>query len=198
MCRLPRAQHQITTLKYTSQVRLASSAGRQQYRLPDDRVAIHIRYVVAPGFEIDAYATHLTDRNEESGGVAIRQHQAYELVDWVQHTSLPENPVLIGGDFNDTPDSGTVRSIIDADFIDLHAAAGAGPGYTNDRNDLDIELAHASPNQRIDYVFFRPGRVRNFAIESVSLFLDRPSAEPDGNWLWASDHFGVLVRLVFD
>jgi endonuclease/exonuclease/phosphatase family metal-dependent hydrolase len=80
-------------------------------------------------------------------------------------------------------------------FIDLHHAAGIDPGYTNDRDDLDIEAPEARPNQRIDYIFFRPGRERKFAIEMVQLFLDRPSAEPDGRWLWASDHFGVLARL---
>jgi endonuclease/exonuclease/phosphatase family metal-dependent hydrolase len=198
MSRLPRAPQQIATLKYESQVRIGSSAGSQQYRLPDDRVAMHIRYVATPRVEVDAYVTHLTDRNEQSGGVAIRQHQARELVAWVQHTSRPENPVLIGGDFNDTPDSGTIRVLVGAGFIDLHAAAGSGPGYTNDRNDLDIEAAQASPNQRIDYLFFRPGRDRKFRLESVSLFLDQPSAEPDGRWLWASDHFGVLARLALD
>jgi endonuclease/exonuclease/phosphatase family metal-dependent hydrolase len=78
----------------------------------------------------------------------------------------------------------------------VHASVGGEPGYTNDRDDLDIEAPQASPNQRIDYVFFRPGRARSFTIESVQLFLDRPSAEGDGRWLWASDHFGVLARLI--
>ncbi len=63
------------------------------------------------------------------------------------------------------------------------------------RNELDIEAAHASRNQGIDYLFFRPGRSRPFTIESVQLFLDRPSAEPGGRWLWASDHFGVLAKV---
>jgi endonuclease/exonuclease/phosphatase family metal-dependent hydrolase len=197
MSRLGRAARGVATLKYDSQVRLVSAAGNRQYRLPDDRVAMHIRYVVAPGVEVDAYVTHLTDRNEQSGGIAIRQHQARELTEWVQQTSRPGNGVLIGGDFNDVPESETIGAIIGAGFIDLHAAAGSAPGYTNDRNDLDIEGPQASPNQRIDYVFFRPGSGK-FEIQSVRLLLDGPSAEPGGKWLWASDHFGVLARLVLD
>ncbi len=196
MSRHERAPRDMAVLKYSSQIRIGTKVGNQEYRLPDDRIAMHIRYVVAPGIEIDAYATHLTDRNEQSGGIAIRMLQARELLEWVEGTSHPGNPVLIGGDFNDIPESDTIRSLTAAGFIDLHAAIGNEPGYTNDRNDLDIEAPHANPNQRIDYVFFRPAGSRRFTIEAVQLFLDRPSAEPDGRWLWASDHFGVLAKLV--
>jgi endonuclease/exonuclease/phosphatase family metal-dependent hydrolase len=163
--------------------------------LPDDRIAMHARYTLALGVELDAYVTHLTDHNEQSNGVSVRVEQARELVEWVQRTSRPENAVLIGGDFNDIPQSDTICTVTGAGFIDLHAASATGPGYTNDRNDIDIEAEHASPNQRIDYVFLRPGSGRKFAIYSVELILDRPSAEPDGRWLWASDHFGVLARI---
>jgi endonuclease/exonuclease/phosphatase family metal-dependent hydrolase len=193
-----RAAADLEVHKFTSQVRLGGSVGNQQYRLPDDRIAIHLRYMVAPGLEVDAYATHLTDRNEESGGELVRTQQARELLEWVRRTSHPRNPVLIGGDFNDVPESDTIRTLTENGFIDVHAAAGSAPGYTNDRNDLDIEAAAASPNQRIDYIFFRPGGGRQFKIESVRLFLDQPSPEPGGRWLWASDHFGVLARIGLD
>jgi hypothetical protein len=65
--------------------------------------------------------------------------------------------VLIGGDFNDVLESDAIRTLIDNGFIDLHAAARIGPGCTNDRNDLDLEAEHAIANQRIDYIFMRPG-----------------------------------------
>jgi endonuclease/exonuclease/phosphatase family metal-dependent hydrolase len=198
MSRHERASQDIAVLKYASQVRIAASVGSQEFRLPDDRVVMHARYVIAPGVELDAYVTHLTDRAEQSDGVGIRLLQARELLDWVRRTSRPGNPVLIGGDFNDVPESDTIHSLTGNGFIDLHATAGSGLGYTNDRNDLDIEAPQASPNQRIDYIFFRPGHGRKFTIESVHLFLDRPSAEPGGGWLWASDHFGVLARLVIE
>jgi endonuclease/exonuclease/phosphatase family metal-dependent hydrolase len=196
MSRHQRVPRDVGVFKYASQVRIAATVGTQEYRLPDDRVAMHIRYAVAPGIEVDTYVTHLTDRNEQSGGVAIRLLQARELLEWVDRTNQPANPVLLGGDFNDVPESDTIRSLISSGFIDVHTAAGSEPGYTNDRNDLGLEAPEANPNQRIDYVFFRPGRGRTFTIESVRLFLDQPSAEPGGRWLWASDHFGVLARLV--
>jgi endonuclease/exonuclease/phosphatase family metal-dependent hydrolase len=196
MSRHARAFDDIEVLKYAAQVRIGATVGSQEYRLPDDRVAMHARYLVVSGVEVDAYATHLTDRGEQSEGFPIRLMQARELVEWVQRTSRPENPVLIGGDFNDVSDSETIRTLTANGFIDLHHVAGMAPGYTNDRDDLDIEAAEARPNQRIDYIFFRPGPGREFAIEAVQLFLDQPSAEPDGRWLWASDHFGVLARLM--
>jgi len=126
----------------------------------------------------------------------VRVAQARELIEWVRHTSQPGNPILIGGDFNDVAHSETIRTLTGSGFIDLHAAAGIGHGHTNDRNDLDIEGSEAFPNQRIDYIFFRPGRGK-FTINSVQLFLDQPTTVSDGQWLWASDHFGVLSRLEF-
>jgi endonuclease/exonuclease/phosphatase family metal-dependent hydrolase len=196
MGRLNRAPGEIDILKFSAQVRIATTVGNQQYRLPDDRVAIHARYALVPGLELEAYSTHLTDRNEQSDGISVRSTQARELLEWVEHTSQPGNPILIGGDFNDVAQSPTIQTFTGNGFIDLHAAAGEGPGYTNDRDDLDIEAPEACANQRIDYVFFKPGRER-FRIESVQLFLDRPSTEPDQRSLWASDHFGVLGRLEF-
>ena len=193
-----RAADHLEVHKYASQVRIGASVGSQQYRLPDDRIALHLRYLVAPGLEVDAYATHLTDRNEESAGELVRMEQARELLQSVDRTSNPGNPVLIGGDFNDVPESDTIRTLTENGFIDLHSGTSSEPGYTNDRNDLDIEAVEARPNQRIDYIFFRPGSGRKFRIESVRLFLDQPSAEPGGRWLWASDHFGVLARIILD
>jgi endonuclease/exonuclease/phosphatase family metal-dependent hydrolase len=198
MSHYERARREVGTIKYSSQVRIAAAVGGQEYRLPDDRIAMHVRYHAAPGIELDAYVTHLTDRNEQSNGITIRLAQALELIEWVQRTSDRENAVLIGGDFNDVPESDTIRSITGNGFIDLHAGGGVQPGFTNDRHDLDIEAPYAAPNQRIDYVFVRPGRARKFAIESVQLFLNQPSAEGNGRWLWASDHFGVLAHLALD
>ena len=105
--------------------------------------------MLAPGLELDAYGTHLTDRNDQSDGVTVRVAQARELLEWVRHTSQPGNPVLIGGDFNDVAQSETIQTLTCNGFIDIHAAAGAGPGHTNDRDDLDIEAPEAFPNQRI-------------------------------------------------
>src|SRR5271170_6754046 len=120
MGRLQRASTEIAIRKFSAQVRLATSMGNQQYRLPDDRVAIHARYVLAPGFELDAYGTHLTDRNEQTNGLTVRVGQARELLQWIRHTSQPGNPILVGGDFNDIAQSEAIQTFIGDGFIDLH------------------------------------------------------------------------------
>ncbi len=127
MGRLQCASTEIGIRKFSNQVRLTTSIGNQQYRLPDDRVAIHARYVLAPNLELDAYGTHLTDRNDQTDGVTVRVAQARELLEWVRHTSQPGNPVLIGGDFNDVAQSETIQTLTSNGFIDIHAAAGTGP-----------------------------------------------------------------------
>ena len=72
MGRLQLVSPAVGILKFSAQIRIATEVGKQQYRLPDDRVAIHARYVLAPGLELDAYGTHLTDRNEQTR----RSHRA--------------------------------------------------------------------------------------------------------------------------
>jgi endonuclease/exonuclease/phosphatase family metal-dependent hydrolase len=181
--------------KYQTQVELDGTVGGNRYRLPDDRVAMRMRYHISDGVHLDVYVTHLTDRDEAVGGVAVRTHQARELIRWVAERSDPRESAVIAGDLNDVPESATVQSLIEAGFVDVYAAAGAPPGYTNDRDDIELESAAASHNQRIDYVLFRSGAGRESEIVEARLFLDRPHREPDGRWLWSSDHVGVMARL---
>jgi endonuclease/exonuclease/phosphatase family metal-dependent hydrolase len=150
MSRHERTLDEVKVLKYASQVRLGASVAGHEYRLPDDRVAMHARYIVAPGVELDAYVTHLTDRADLEDGLPVRLRQARELAEWVEQTSRPQNTVLIGGDFNDVPGSEVAKTFTERGLLDLHDVAGSGDGYTNDRDDLDIEALQASPNQRID------------------------------------------------
>ena len=189
-------------LKFDAQVRLEAQFAGHRYRLPDDRIAMRARYRMPNKIELQVCVTHLTDSIETTAGVAIRLQQAHELVAWLERagnpsSSLLASPLLLAGDFNDVPDSETIAAITGAGFLDLWQAAGSGPGFTNDRDDIDIESPHGAHNQRIDYLFFRPGRGRGSEIAEVSLFLDRPRPTPDGGWLWASDHAGVIATIKF-
>jgi len=187
----------VEVLKFDAQVRLEAEVAGHRYRLPDDRIAMRTRYRIPNGIELQVCVTHLTDSSETAAGVAIRLQQARELVAWLKHAGNPSWPLLLAGDFNDVPDSGTIAAITGAGFLDLWRAAGSGPGFTNDRGDIDIESPHGGHNQRIDYLFFRPGRGRSSEIAEVGLFLDRPHLTPEGGWLWASDHAGVIATLRF-
>jgi len=46
--------------------------------------------------------------------------------------------VLLGGDLDAVPHSDTILALTEAGLIDVCAAAGQPPGYTNDEHDLDL------------------------------------------------------------
>lgn len=196
LSRLSPTLDQPLTYRYSAQVEMSAEVGGQRYRLPDDRVALAMRYRIAYGGEIDVCVTHLTDRPERVGEVPVRLAQARELTAWADRLNRGERPLVIAGDFNDLPESEAIRAITGAGFVDAWAAAGVGPGYTNDRDDLDLEGATAAANQRIDYIFIRPGRRAKTQPVEARLFLDRPARSNDG-YLWASDHFGVIAKIEF-
>jgi endonuclease/exonuclease/phosphatase family metal-dependent hydrolase len=183
------------TLKYRAQVEMTTEAHGHRYRLPDDRVAIRRRFRLEGGTALDFYASHFTDRPESIDGVAVRTMQARELAGWAAAVSGPATTVILAGDFNDVPESETIASLKRAGFIDLHEAFGNGPGYTNDRNDIELNAASATHNQRIDYLMIRPASGHAPEVTEVGLFADRPHREDDGTWLWRSDHIGVIATL---
>jgi endonuclease/exonuclease/phosphatase family metal-dependent hydrolase len=187
----------VEVVKFDAQVRLEGQFAGHRYRLPDDRIAMRARYRISNGIELQVCVTHLTDSRETAAGVAIRLQQARELIAWLERAPDPSSPLLLAGDFNDVPDSQTIAAITGAGFLDLWQTAGSGPGFTNDRDDLDIESPYGGHNQRIDYLFFRPGRGCRSEIAKVRLFLDRPRRTPEGGWLWASDHAGLIATLRF-
>jgi endonuclease/exonuclease/phosphatase family metal-dependent hydrolase len=195
------------SLKYRAQVEMATEVGGQRYRLPDDRIAMRRRFRLESGARFDFYVSHLTDRPErialsspEFGaefvdGTPVRTMQALELAQWAAAGSGPESTVILAGDFNDVPGSETIASLKRAGFIDLHEAFGGGPGYTNDRDDIDLGAERATHNQRIDYLMMRPASGRAPEVVEVEPFAGRPHRERDGTWLWPSDHIGVMATL---
>ena len=184
--------------KYGAQVRLTTTLGGINYRLPDDRVALRTSQRLNGRVVLDTYVTHLTDQNETSRtGVSIRLQQTHELIRFVGEASNPESSVILAGDLNDVPDSETIGYLIEAGFVDVCAVAGSPPGFTNDRDDIRLDSDEASHNQRIDYIFFRPGRGCGYQIVDARPFLDRPRRDQNGGWLWASDHIGVSATIRF-
>ena len=182
------------SLKYRAQVEMATEVAGHRYRLPDDRVAMRRRFRLKSGAGLDFYVSHLTDRPESIDGVAVRTMQARELAGWAA-SSGADTTVILAGDFNDVPDSETIASLKRAGSIDLYEAFGSGPGYTNDRDDIDLTAERATHNQRIDYLMMRPANGRAPEVTGVALFADRPHRESDGTWLWRSDHIGVIATL---
>lgn len=158
--------------------------GRLLQPLDDYRVAGWVRFELK-GRPINAYVAHL-NFTDSSG--AARAKQVSDLLSLVEATRS-DAPVVIGGDFNTTADSDELTGL-SAEYHDTYAVAN---GIANSDGPADVTLnpqlhPHA---QRIDHVFAQTGA---FRVVQARRILDEPAPGP----LWASDHFGVWVRLRFE
>lgn len=98
-----------------------------------------------------------------------------EELDEVIATLIPDaTPVIVAGDMNDTPGSGTWDALT-RNRIDVAAHAGSPPGFTS---------TAANPHQRIDGIFAG----RGIGVESC----EAPRTEDTQR---ASDHLPVLAQL---
>ncbi len=145
----------------------------------DYRIAGWVRTTVR-GRPLDLYVVHLnfTDR---SG--ATRARQIADLMAFVADTH-GGGPFIVGGDFNTDAASAELaplrRGLVDA-YAQAHADADAGAEHVT----LNPVF---NPPARIDAIYVRKGA---FGSPQARRILDRPTS--DGRW--ASDHFGVWVRL---
>lgn len=143
---------------------------------------------------------------------ARRLAHAIDIDDWVtaRMAGMPDGSIaVLAGDFNANPDHDTVRYLTakavvegrNAQWTDVWATAGAGPGFTSDPRDninsartaavKGISDASMIPPRRIDYVLVRGyAHGRPGAPLSARLFGTQPV---DG--LHPSDHFGVVTKL---
>ncbi|MGO1071699.1 endonuclease/exonuclease/phosphatase family protein [Lysobacter sp. CA199] len=158
-----------------------AEAMRKLEPLNDYRTAAHADKVFdAMHTGVDFYATHL--HNEREGG-DIRRRQIASLLDFID-TSQRNGAVVVAGDFNSDADSPELKALA-ARYRDAFAQA---------HPDLAADAARATtlnpaylPAQRIDHVFYDPKR---FDLLEARIVLNQAR---DG--VWASDHFGLFVRL---
>lgn len=147
------------------------------------------------GRELEIWNTHL-----ESGSdpliAGLRALQTEELVG----LASTEVPVVMMGDFNDTPDS-DMHSVMTAvgGFHDVWAELRPGSrGYTcchlPDLSNMINGFDH-----RIDYFFSRGiSHPRNGLQGSIDILGDTPSDRLDGPYyrIWPSDHGGLAVTFL--
>ncbi len=104
--------------------------------------------------------------------------QAERLFSETQFADLfaayPTLPVLLCGDFNDTPDSELYRRL-SKNWTDAWSLAGKGNGYT---------MSSSNPTRRIDYILHSDNK--NFKVR----WLDVPKTE-------ASDHLPLVAEIRF-
>ncbi|MDR7134673.1 endonuclease/exonuclease/phosphatase family metal-dependent hydrolase [Lysobacter niastensis] len=158
--------------------------GRLLQPLDDYRVAGWVRFE-SHGRAVTVYVAHL-NFTDTSG--AVRAKQVSDLLSLIEATH-GDAPVVIGGDFNTTADSDELVSLR-ARYHDAYVAAN---GVENSDGPASVTLnPHYHPQaRRIDHVF---AQTSAFRVVQARRILDEPAPGP----IWASDHFGVWVRLRFE
>ncbi|MGH8081226.1 MAG: endonuclease/exonuclease/phosphatase family protein [Lysobacter sp.] len=149
--------------------------------LDDYRTAAHLHTSPAAiGDGVDFYATHL--HNEREGG-DVRRRQIASLLDFID-TREPAASVIVAGDFNSNADSPELAALAtryrDA-YAQAHPERATDPARSTTLNPAYL------PVQRIDHVFYDPQR---FDVLEARIVLNRARGG-----IWASDHFGLFVRL---
>ena len=121
-----------------------------------------------PGTPLYVLDTHL----DASAGDAHRRREVAALLQEAGRLRRGGATVLLGGDFNATPESEVIAEVLRAGWRDAWAECGRGEGFT---------FPAGAPQKRIDYLFLPPGTSCR-------------SAEVVGGEV--SDHRGVLFVVV--
>ncbi len=132
----------------------------------EPRGVLVTRVRTASGVELRVLNTHLDASREDT----YRLQEIDRLIATARDLP-PAVPVLVGGDFNATPDSETYARMVRAGFVDAWRACGHGEGLTYPAD---------APIKRIDYLFLSAGLSCERA--EVSAFR-------------GSDHRAIVVRV---
>jgi beta-N-acetylhexosaminidase len=100
--------------------------------------------VAAPQGRITVFDTHL----DAFGGDPWREQEADSLVKLVAHARENGEVVLVGGDFNSTPESAAQQTLARAGLRDAWSLCGSGNGNT---------FPASAPAKRIDFLFLTGG-----------------------------------------
>ena len=172
---------------------------------PGHRRALSAAVTDPSGLRWPVISVHLDHRFDES---VVRQLQCEALMSVVVGIrGEPETapPVLIGGDFNATPDSDEIRMltgrrpppVAGVVLSDCWEHTGDGPGATW-RSDNPYQSTTAWPNRRLDYLFVswpRPKPLGN-PVRTWLAGLEVLPVTTDGDGVMPSDHAAVVADLV--
>jgi endonuclease/exonuclease/phosphatase family metal-dependent hydrolase len=163
-----------------------------------------------PASKLDFFTTHIAHGITSESATTKAEHieEAMGIVrDWATPDRWPD---LLVGDFNsDHTTADRYGALIDGGFVDTYRAGG-GPECVapGDRScsggpvpdaQGGTESYSAGPTRamsgRIDFVFALPAPGCQLRATDVSTLGHVPSQQPDGRWLWASDHLGFRASV---
>jgi endonuclease/exonuclease/phosphatase family metal-dependent hydrolase len=187
-------------------IRAQSKRGFSRPHASSERLArkgiLYVRVAEGEGspMEIDVITTHMQSGYDPAAR-AIRARQLAELALAVRELGSPDRAFVICGDFNicglssrRDEEYSSLRGAL-PDFVDLGADED---GPTFHPHPTANALAHRfeadSPQQRIDYVLFRPASRGGPTAASCAITL-RGRLEGHGPPTFASDHFALRATL---
>lgn len=138
------------------------------------------------GQKLNLLNTHLNAR----GGDLIRQEQIEQMNEFLQYFAEPDAPIILAGDFNASPGSGTYQKVLNSwPVVDVWASLnGMDGGYTYDTRTnhyaRDYSARTGFPDQwdRIDFQF----ATRELKPLSSEVTFNKPPL--------LSDHYGVVAE----
>jgi len=138
-------------------------------------------------WRITAANTHLSWKPEDD---TTRMKQANELIERLR---VVENPILLAGDFNDVPDSATLKLVQASGYHDLFATCHSKePGYTWDNRNPFVESHHVElPDRRIDFLFLDQKWWEQTKVIRCNVHFNQPNAAG----IYPSDHYGVFAEI---
>jgi endonuclease/exonuclease/phosphatase family metal-dependent hydrolase len=169
----------------------------------DSRQVMWTRIDAGPIGGFDLFNTHLahglTDLSDVTKQLQVEMALA-TIDEWATPDALPD---LFVGDFNSTSADDRYGAVISSDFLDTYLEAGkpecdpaTSVGCTSGQRVL-TDTPDLTTRSRIDFVFARPGSC-GLASRSSSILGTNAELQPDGRWLWPSDHLGVVSSLQCD
>ena len=187
-----------------------ASSGLREFSRPHsgpDRLArkglLHARIAVPDLGEIDLINAHW-QAEREAGSQRVRARQMHDLVKLIGELGSESRPFFLCGDFNINGlkdrrhglegEHDALMKLLPG-FEDLGAEADLAT-FLPSRNTLARRFAAREPEQRLDYIFFRPAKSgpRLVCLETALALHEPLAGTAQREATFSSDHFALVAR----
>jgi endonuclease/exonuclease/phosphatase family metal-dependent hydrolase len=165
----------------------------------------------APASKLDFFTTHIAHGITSQSGATKAEHIA-QAMDVVREWSTADPwPDFLVGDFNsDHTTADRYGALVDAGFVDTFLAGGgaecldagdpscSGGPVPDEQGPTESYSAgpRRAMSERIDFIWALPPAAGCVLEASdVGTIGHVPARQPDGRWLWASDHLGFRASV---
>lgn len=140
--------------------------------------------VITPMEDIQVFVTHLTNKDAE-----INLAQTTSLLAYAEEAG--NHSKIIAGDFNAEEDSPQIQLVTQSWYDAYRVANPSEQGFTCCVDEINQPAAD-NFDKRIDYIFFDPDELQSMIVKESKILFTEPSRSGN-DWLYASDHAGILT-----